>query len=100
MIAGHQNAPHHVAALASKRKRRRRYASSQFLRLHRSLHRVSMDRDLRHEAAGQALNRLSGVAVIIAGVVLFLFVLYGLTGGSFVPDPAPQKCICVVPEVR
>ena len=97
MIAGHQSVPHHVAARVVKRKRRRRSASSHLLRLHRTLHRVSMDRDMRHEAAGKALKQLSGVAVILVGLLLFFLVLYGLTGGSFVPNPWPQKYCCAAP---
>lgn len=95
MSAGQETAPYPPSAFV-KTRRRRKPGTSHPLRMHHSLHRVSWDRDMRHEAAGRALRMLFGVAAMAVGLVVVLVVLYVLIGGSAIPDPVPQKCCCVV----
>ena len=67
---------------APKRRRRRTSIPHHFY-FHHTIHRVSMERDLRHDVAGRGLNILACIVLFVAvlGLVLFgLFVMSGFSG--------------------
>jgi len=77
---------------APKRRRRRTSIPHHFY-FHRTIHRVSMERNLQNEVAGRGLKILAYSVLFAVGLGLLLFSLYVVLGG--VPNPAPPKACCV-----
>ena len=87
MFDGQSTVSHDAGTFVKKRKHRRRRTSLRLPRLHSSLHRISPERDLRHEAADKGMRGVLIGSLGIAAWVILLVVLYLYT--KVTGDPAP-----------
>jgi hypothetical protein len=94
MLAERHHASHGSAAGARKRRHHRHHRRPTLRRLlavHRTLHRVSMERDQRNEIAGRGLQVLEFGAVTAAVLMLLLFILLKVNSGQEINVSVPQK---------